>query len=248
MVARERLVLPRAPIVDDHKNWRRRHDAESSSDSWWSPGSSVGLLMPQAALKGGCVPGEDGPARAGADEDHSWRCSVDACRRDAGSAPPFAMESGSASVGCRRASLKRAARWRSVAVQAVDAAYQRLRRSRTFATRRAGSRRRKGSSSARQKWCFSGDETARRGLRPGPGLRSGDWIWGLRENVTWAGRFRRWVFEPEHFGGRPCDWPGCAASAYPSVSLAHSFSRHVVVSDEGSEGESDRAGRAPRFL
>ena len=111
--------------------------------------------MPQAALKGGCVPGEDGPARAGADEDHSWRCSVDACRRDAGSAPPFAMESGSASVGCRRASLKRAARWRSVAVQAVDAAYQRLRRSRTFATRRAGSRRRKGSSSARQKWCFS---------------------------------------------------------------------------------------------
>jgi hypothetical protein len=31
-------------------------------------------------------------------------------------------------------------------------------------------------------------------------------------------------FEPELFNGRPCDLPGCAASADPSVSFAHRFS------------------------
>src|SRR3954452_19423402 len=31
-------------------------------------------------------------------------------------------------------------------------------------------------------------------------------------------------FEPELFSGRPCDLPGCAASANPSVSFAHPFS------------------------
>src|SRR5947208_16609545 len=31
-------------------------------------------------------------------------------------------------------------------------------------------------------------------------------------------------FEPVRFGGGPCDLPGCAASAYRPVSIAHSFS------------------------
>jgi hypothetical protein len=30
--------------------------------------------------------------------------------------------------------------------------------------------------------------------------------------------------EPELFDGRPCDLPGCAASANPSMSFAHRFS------------------------
>jgi hypothetical protein len=36
----------------------------------------------------------------------------------------------------------------------------------------------------------------------------------------------RWALEPGLFGGRPCDLSGCAASADPSVSLAHGVS-HV---------------------
>src|SRR4051794_22680579 len=43
------------------------------------------------------------------------------------------------------------------------------------------------------------------------------------------------------FGGRPCDWPGCAASADPSVSFAHGFCRVVGVG-EGSAGEGDPSG------
>jgi hypothetical protein len=31
-------------------------------------------------------------------------------------------------------------------------------------------------------------------------------------------------FEPGLFIGRPCDLPGCAASADPSMSFAHQFS------------------------
>jgi hypothetical protein len=35
-------------------------------------------------------------------------------------------------------------------------------------------------------------------------------------------------FEPVLFGGRPCDLPDCAASAYPSLSLCPRFSRSVA--------------------
>src|SRR3954469_25877797 len=37
------------------------------------------------------------------------------------------------------------------------------------------------------------------------------------------------------FGGRPCDWPGCAASADPSVSLAHSSPESSVSSTKGAK-------------
>src|SRR3954468_2765030 len=37
------------------------------------------------------------------------------------------------------------------------------------------------------------------------------------------------------FGGRPCDWPGCTASADPSVSLAHSSPESSVSSTKGSK-------------
>src|SRR3954467_8211983 len=57
---------------------------------------------------------------------------------------------------------------------------------------------------------------------------------GLRENATWAGRFRRWASEPEKSVAAPCDWPGCAASADPSVSLAHSSPVSSVSSAEGA--------------
>src|SRR3954449_554621 len=57
---------------------------------------------------------------------------------------------------------------------------------------------------------------------------------GLRENATWAGRFRRWALEPEKSVAAPCDWPGCAASADPSVSFAHS-SRESSVSTKGAK-------------
>src|SRR3954447_2341905 len=36
------------------------------------------------------------------------------------------------------------------------------------------------------------------------------------------------------FGGRPCDWPGCAASADPSVSLAHGSPESSVLSMKGA--------------
>jgi hypothetical protein len=39
-------------------------------------------------------------------------------------------------------------------------------------------------------------------------------------------------FEPELFSGRPCDLPGCAASADPSMSFAHRFSN---VTDDSEE-------------
>src|SRR3954447_25609303 len=44
---------------------------------------------------------------------------------------------------------------------------------------------------------------------------------------------RRWAVEPELFGGRPCDCPGCATSAYPSVSLAHSSPGTSLLSRKG---------------
>jgi hypothetical protein len=58
---------------------------------------------------------------------------------------------------------------------------------------------------------------------------------GLRENVTWAGRFRRWASEPEKSVAAPCDWPGCAASADPSVSLAHGSPESSVSSTKGAK-------------
>jgi transposase len=39
-------------------------------------------------------------------------------------------------------------------------------------------------------------------------------------------------FEPGLFSGRPCDLPGCAASADPSMSFAHRFSPRVDDSEE----------------
>jgi hypothetical protein len=39
--------------------------------------------------------------------------------------------------------------------------------------------------------------------------------------------------EPGLFGGRPCDLPGCAASADPSMSFAHRFS--LVINDGKEE-------------
>jgi transposase len=38
--------------------------------------------------------------------------------------------------------------------------------------------------------------------------------------------------EPGIFSGRPCDWPGCAASTNPSVSFAHLSSRIVECEEE----------------
>jgi hypothetical protein len=35
-------------------------------------------------------------------------------------------------------------------------------------------------------------------------------------------------FEPGLFSGRPCDLPGCAASADPSMTFAHRFSPVIV--------------------
>ena len=42
-------------------------------------------------------------------------------------------------------------------------------------------------------------------------------------------------FEPGLFGGRPCDLPGCASSAYPSVSFARCFSRLSIERGGGEE-------------
>jgi hypothetical protein len=56
-----------------------------------------------------------------------------------------------------------------------------------------------------------------RGLRPGLGLRSGHWALEAfgRRNV---GRSLSTMgLEPENSVAAPCDWPGCAASADPSV-------------------------------
>jgi transposase len=39
-------------------------------------------------------------------------------------------------------------------------------------------------------------------------------------------------FEPGLFSGRPCDLPGCAASANPSVSFAHRFSKFAFNDDK----------------
>jgi hypothetical protein len=39
--------------------------------------------------------------------------------------------------------------------------------------------------------------------------------------------------EPGLFSGRPCDLPGCAASADPSMSFAHRFS--LVINDGKEE-------------
>src|SRR4051812_22242178 len=41
-------------------------------------------------------------------------------------------------------------------------------------------------------------------------------------------------FEPEKSVAAPCDWPGCAASADPSVSLAHSSPESLVSSVKGA--------------
>src|SRR5262245_20992191 len=57
---------------------------------------------------------------------------------------------------------------------------------------------------------------------------------GLRENATWAGRFRRWAFEHEQSVAAPCDCAGCAASVDPSVSLAHSSLESSVISTKGA--------------
>ena len=40
--------------------------------------------------------------------------------------------------------------------------------------------------------------------------------------------------EPEISVAAPCDWPGCAASADPSVSLAHSSPESSVMSAKGA--------------
>jgi hypothetical protein len=42
-------------------------------------------------------------------------------------------------------------------------------------------------------------------------------------------------FEPENSVAAPCDWPGCAASADPSVSLAHSSPESSVSSTKGAK-------------
>jgi hypothetical protein len=42
-------------------------------------------------------------------------------------------------------------------------------------------------------------------------------------------------FEPGLFCGRPCDLPGCAASADPSMSFAHRFSA-VSITMGGANG------------
>src|SRR3954462_14257134 len=42
--------------------------------------------------------------------------------------------------------------------------------------------------------------------------------------------------EPDKSVAAPCDWPGCAASADPSVSLAHSSPESLVSSTEGAKG------------
>jgi hypothetical protein len=41
-------------------------------------------------------------------------------------------------------------------------------------------------------------------------------------------------FEPENSVAAPCDWPGCAASADPSVSLADSSPESSVMSAKGA--------------
>src|SRR3954447_17054145 len=41
--------------------------------------------------------------------------------------------------------------------------------------------------------------------------------------------------EPDKSVAAPCDWPGCAASADPSVSLAHSSPESSVSSTKGSK-------------
>src|SRR4051794_31549636 len=42
-------------------------------------------------------------------------------------------------------------------------------------------------------------------------------------------------FEPDKSVAAPCDWPGCAASADPSVSLAHSSPESSVISTKGAK-------------
>src|SRR6478609_363494 len=50
-------------------------------------------------------------------------------------------------------------------------------------------------------------------------VRAPDWGPSGERNV---GRpLSRMGVRAREFGGRPCDWPGCAASADPSVSFAH---------------------------
>jgi hypothetical protein len=42
-------------------------------------------------------------------------------------------------------------------------------------------------------------------------------------------------FEPGLFIGRPCDLPGCAASADPSMSFAHRFSSFQITDERRTE-------------
>ena len=66
------------------------------------------------------------------------------------------------------------------------------------------------------------------------------------ENAGWAGRFARWALSPGFSVAAPCDLPRCAASADPSMSFAHRFSRRSV--RQGGVGESCRVGCASRLL
>src|SRR3954462_2002143 len=94
----------------------------------------------------------------------------------------------------------------------------------------------------------SGDETARRRRRPGPGLRSGDWIRGRRENATWAGRYSSMGVRARTYRWPPLRLTRLRYERVPVGVVGPQFSRHVGASGEGSEGESDRARRAPRLL
>src|SRR3954467_11933850 len=68
----------------------------------------------------------------------------------------------------------------------------------------------------------------------GGGLRSADWDEGLLGERRRGRPFWTMGFEPGLFIGRPCDLPGCAASADPSMSFAHRFS--LSVDDDEEDG------------
>src|SRR5215216_7348170 len=75
--------------------------------------------------------------------------------------------------------------------------------------------------------CLSGHETSpwRPVSGPGVGLGSADWVEGPLGERRLGRPVWRMGFEPGLFSGRPCDLPGCAASADPSMSFAHGSPR-----------------------
>src|SRR4051794_1416122 len=72
-------------------------------------------------------------------------------------------------------------------------------------------------------------------------------IRGRRENATWAGRYSSMGVRARAYRWPPLPLTRLRFERVSVGVVGPRFSRHVVV-DERRDGESDRVGRAPRFL